>query len=134
MCPNCNHPNAEHSNLAGCLVCTCSRKPGRAAAQRAADQAATTVALERVEGAASPGWIASANDAVETLARMGQPFTPDDVWDLLDDRGVHPPREPRALGPVLKGAAKAGTIRVEGTASSRRRHGALIRSYIGSRA
>lgn len=129
-CQNCQHLTDDHSNLAGCLLCGCSMK--RRDIQRTTDQAATAEALQRVEAAASPGWIASANDVVATLARARQPFTPDDVWDLLDDRGVEPPREPRALGPVLKAAARAGTIRIEGTASSRRRHGALIRSYVGS--
>ena len=64
------------------------------------DRAFTRVA--RVD----PAWIERAWTLVELLAQTGREFTPDDVWAAGLDR----PQEPRALGPVMMRAAKAGLI------------------------
>lgn len=133
-CPNCSHPASDHSNLAGCLLTTCGCSTKRRDIQVTADRAATAEALDRVERGSDATWVAAANSAVDDLAHAGKPFTTDDVWDLLADRRVAEPREPRALGPVMKDAARAGRIRLEGYATSRRRHGSLIRSYVGGKA
>lgn len=133
MCQNCQHPAMDHSNLAGCMSpgCRCTRK--RKAIQAAADAAATTQALAAVETGTDPKWRTAASDAVAHLASLGAPFTTDDVWDHLADTGVEHPREPRALGPIMRAAAgPGGLIRLEGYGASRRRHGSLLRSYVGT--
>lgn len=91
-------------------------------------------ALEQVEAAASPGWLNAAGDALDIRATTGLPFTTDDVWGDLEARGVPAPREPRALGPIVKRALRAGTIVPAGYTQSRRRHAALIRTYTGGAA
>lgn len=94
-------------------------------------------AMAQVEEASSPDWVTEATRATRDLAALTQgqgaaPFTPDDVWDLLETRGVEPPREPRALGPILKRLTKAAAIRPVGFTESRRRHGAPVRMYEAS--
>ncbi len=93
---------------------------------------ATEQALATVEQGTDPAWAVRAVEAVHQLANRQEPFTPDDVWDYLTDQGVEQPREPRALGPIIKAELRAHRIKLEGYATSRRRHGALIRSYTGA--
>lgn len=73
-------------------------------AERARDEA-----LSRVEANADREWKAQAKQAVLWLAHHRREFTSDDVWRLLDGRAVT--HEPRALGAVLLGMARAGVIR-----------------------
>lgn len=134
----CGHPADVHSNMPGigCLeavgdrescLCNCTRR----SVQRTADTLATAQALDAVERGTSPAWAAQAVQAVAHLADLGRPFTSDDVWDRLTDLGVEAPAEPRALGPIVKAALREGRIRLEGYATSRRRHQSIIRSYVG---
>lgn len=96
----------------------------------AADRLATEEAIERVDAAAPAAWKDEALDAVRTLARGGGRFTTDDVWDALAYLGVAKPREPRALGPVMRRAEREGTVRWTGTfAESRRRHRTPVRIW-----
>jgi hypothetical protein len=72
---------------------------------------ARDAALERVEGAASPDWSATMFALVVQVARRLPTFTADDVFEALEDlpedeRPTTP--EPRALGPVVLRAVKAG--------------------------
>lgn len=139
LCPTCAHEAREHSNLAGCTtltdegpVCPCSVKRRDLAARQ--DAAATVEALERVERGTDPAWAEHAEQAIARRALGGAPFTSDDLWFDLADGGVEQPREPRALGPIVKRALRDGTIRWEGFATSRRRHDSVIRSYVGHQA
>ena len=66
-------------------------------------------ALERVEKGAME-WMPAAERAIVRLARMGDEFTADDVWVILDRWKVKPPTEPRAMGAAMKNAQNAGLI------------------------
>lgn len=134
-CTACNHPVTDHGRIpgVGCMEPKCPCEYQRQVLERNADKVATDEALERVENGTDPAWAALARAAVRTLADRGAPFTTDDVWDYLADQDVAAPREPRALGPIMKAAGTDGTLRLEGYASSRRRHGSLLRSYVGAR-
>lgn len=142
-CAECAHPIA-HTKLSGCLhmegatFCPCrvyvppaptvvsSPTITQARAERDA-------ALEQVEAAASPEWLEWAARAIGSLVSAGRPFSTDDVWEFLAATGVQPPREPRALGPVVKRALARGVIQPDGFTQSRRRHAAVIRTYVGAR-
>ncbi len=76
---------------------------------------ALEAALERVEAAAPADWKNAATALLARLAATRQPFTTDDVWAALP----HPP-EPRAIGALIRAAAKAGTIRRVGWRESSR--------------
>ena len=67
-------------------------------------------AMDQVEAAALMSWKMAAQTAIRDLAHNNQEFVADDVWGLLQRRGVPAPREPRALGPMMKLAAMAGVI------------------------
>lgn len=67
---------------------------------------------------------------VRTLASTGKPFTPDDVWEM----GLERPREPRALGPVMMRAARAGLIYPTGRwvkSENPAQHATPIREWCG---
>ena len=63
--------------------------------------------LAEVEDNANPDFIDEAMAVIEHLARVRAEFTTDDVWPLLTT-STH---EPRALGAVMRKAAKAGGIK-----------------------
>lgn len=130
----CTHPASDHGRVegVGCMVTGCDCTASRRVVQAAEDRAATATALANVEQGSDPVWVSLATDTVLNLAREGEPFTTDDVWDHLAERGVEQPREPRALGPIMKSLQRSHAIKLEGYATSRRRHGALIRSYTGA--
>lgn len=89
-------------------------------------------ALARVEAHADPEWKATALAVVEHLARTRDEMTTDDVWHVLDARGVTFTHEPRALGAVMKQAASFGWIsRTERTRRSERvvRHAGDVRVW-----
>ena len=67
-------------------------------------------AMDQVEAAALMSWKIAAQNAIRDLAANNKEFVADDVWGLLQRRGVPAPREPRALGPMMKLAAVAGVI------------------------
>ncbi len=71
-------------------------------------KAATDEAIERVEEHADPEWKAHALDAIESCARSFPTFTTDAVWALLD--GGPETHEPRALGAVMREAARRGWV------------------------
>lgn len=66
-------------------------------------------ALQQVEQAADAAWLAAAKNVVWQLIKEGEGFTTDHVWERLDALGVHT-HEPRALGAVMRAAARAGWI------------------------
>lgn len=132
-CPDCGHATRVHS-FVGCLDdsdCDCTRTFPNANATVEQARAEAAEAMERVERGTDPEWEAAAESAVRGLADLKASFTPDDVWEYLERIGVPPPREPRALGPILKRLANADVIRPKGFTESRRRHGAPVRIYKG---
>jgi hypothetical protein len=72
--------------------------------------AARDEALARVEQHANDAWKAEAMRAVVRVARERGRFTTDDVWQALGglDVGTH---EPRAMGAVMRQAARNGWVR-----------------------
>lgn len=75
--------------------------------------AATREGIQRSDENALEAWKEAANDVIETLCRVrgvGGVFTADDVWWMLEDRGIEPPREPRALGGRMQSFARQGRI------------------------
>lgn len=133
-CPDCTHPKEQHTFL-GCLnvstgLCECERQFPQAQKTPERAEAEKTEAMAKAERGTDPDWAGAAIDAIRTLRDQGD-FTADDVWVLLEERQVPAPREPRALGPILKAMSTGGaaTIRSKGFTESRRRHGAPIRVY-----
>lgn len=61
-------------------------------------------------------WRSCADQAIDTLAATGRPFTADDVRDL----GVPDPASPKAWGARFLAAAKSGRITRIGYTPSRR--------------
>lgn len=133
-CPDCHHLKGGHSPMVGCLTmedgdpCDCDRsfKEDKSREQMAAER---DTAMAQAETGTDPNWEKVATRVVHALAQSGQDFSPDDVWVKLEEQGESPPREPRALGPILKRLAKADVIRAKGFTESRRRHGAPVRIY-----
>lgn len=71
---------------------------------------ATNEAIERVDRNANPDWKTHARAAIQFLARTRQEFTTDDVWEFMHQRGHDAPHEPRALGALMREAAKQRLI------------------------
>ncbi|MFF0481086.1 hypothetical protein [Streptomyces sp. NPDC004435] len=67
-------------------------------------------AIAQVDANADDGWKRYALGFVAELSGRMPEFTTDDLWDA----GLIKPREPRALGPVMRRAAKRGLIRTTG--------------------
>lgn len=70
-------------------------------------------ALARVERNADAAWYEAAREACLSVAQMRPTFTSDDIWKTLEWRGVAT-HEPKAMGAVLNGLARAGLIRKTG--------------------
>lgn len=71
--------------------------------------------MQRVLAHADKGWVQTANDVIRDLAFSRHTFTTDDVWQILerDYPSVTTP-EPRALGPLMRSAARQGLIHPTG--------------------
>lgn len=65
-------------------------------------------ALERVERGADTAWLEQARLAVMSVANDYHEFTTDDVWDRLIAWQVPLRNDGRALGAVMRWAAKQG--------------------------
>lgn len=63
--------------------------------------------MERAEVGAGKPWIDHALECVWLVAEGSERFTTDDIWAVL---GVGTITEPRAMGPVMREAAKRGWI------------------------
>lgn len=68
----------------------------------------TELAMMRAGAAADPFWRAYATRAIKQLAKSGRTFTAADVWAAIGDKAKT--AEPRALGAMMKAAARAGVI------------------------
>lgn len=66
-------------------------------------------ALARVEANADESWKQTASLVVYLVARQNEYLTSDDVWHGLEGATVST-HEPRAMGAILKRAAKDGII------------------------
>ena len=67
-------------------------------------------AIAQVDANADAEWKAYALGFIAELSGRVDEFTTDDLWDA----GLIKPREPRALGPVMRRAAKRGLISTTG--------------------
>jgi hypothetical protein len=86
--------------------------PADAFEQLSFDHALTArdIAMARAETNAAPDWKAAAAGAVQWCAANLEDFTADDVLVRLADTGAPSTHNLTALGPVMKNAARAGTI------------------------
>jgi hypothetical protein len=66
----------------------------------------TNRAIAKAAAGASEAWKAEALDKIYDVAYEQATLTPDDIWDA----GLEKPREPRALGAVVRRAASLGFI------------------------
>ena len=66
-------------------------------------------AIQQAEAHADKAWLDAARRTVARLAELGIPFTTDAVWEQLDALDVHT-HEPRALGAVMRQAARDGLL------------------------
>jgi hypothetical protein len=64
------------------------------------------LAIDRVLQHADEDWLGWAYDALTYVAKRRAELTTDAVWYMLDWWCIDYPPEPRALGPVMLGAAK----------------------------
>ncbi len=73
--------------------------------------------MAEAEAHADPSWRIQAWNAILVIVGRGEPFTTDDVWEMLDT-STH---EPRALGSLLVRARSQGLIRGTGEWRNSRR-------------
>ena len=73
-----------------------------------AGERALQAALVDVEHGADPEWQAAVWLALRAVIARAVEFTTDEVWLVLAERGVPAPREPRALGPIMRQAVMLG--------------------------
>jgi hypothetical protein len=67
-------------------------------------------AINAAERGAPITWVTPAEIAIAYLAKTREHFTTDDVWEHLHQRGHEFPHEPRAMGALMRNAARAGLI------------------------
>mgnify|MGYP000072417831 FL=1 len=84
----------------------------------------TAEAIEAAHEAADPTWLKATEKALDAiLAKPGAEFTTGDIWDALTKQGVKMPREPRALGGVMRQAQRNGKIVAAGSRMGKRPSG-----------
>tara|TARA_B110000495_G_C22764484_1_gene447556 strand:+ start:168 stop:710 length:543 start_codon:yes stop_codon:yes gene_type:complete len=66
-------------------------------------------AIDQVEEAANQTWKDTATRAVKWRAKLGINFTSDQIWADIEGH-VQPPREPRAMGAIMRKAVRDGLI------------------------
>ncbi|QFG10732.1 hypothetical protein SEA_ANIMUS_64 [Streptomyces phage Animus] len=92
-----------------------------------AAEAARDEAMQRVYDSAAEEWKAQAHATIIAVADSLGEFTVDDLWDA----GLVKPDEPRAMGPVLRKAARDGYVRQTGQyAKSRYRNATPIPVWV----
>lgn len=92
---------------------------GRRHAAAAAARIATDASVATAAGNADPAWKAVALDAVRRCAVRLREFTVDDVWRELNE-ATATTHDARALGAVMRSAAKAGLVEIGGWRESTR--------------
>jgi len=78
------------------------------------DYAGKEEGMARAEAGASEAWKAAAAKAIYDAAVANPKFTSDEVWVILQSKGIGAPDEPRAMGPMIRNAALNGLIRKTG--------------------
>jgi hypothetical protein len=68
-------------------------------------------AIRRAGDATPHPWWTAAIDAIRSVAGTAATFTTDEVWTVLDRRGVGGPPEPRAMGAAMRQAQRDGLCR-----------------------
>jgi hypothetical protein len=82
---------------------------------------ATEEAIARAEAGTLRRWRELAIWATERAAQLHEEFTADDIWTILETAQVAPPREPSAMGPILReGRARGYCTSTNKTRESRR--------------
>ena len=66
--------------------------------------------MAKAEAGASEEWKMAASLAIMDVAKKNKEFTADEVWEVLQRMGITGPQEPRAMGPMMRNAAKLGMI------------------------
>jgi len=79
--------------------------------EAACAESARDEAIAQVEANADREWKTAALNAVRWLAANRVEFTSDDVWRLLPHQSAATTHEPRALGAVMRKAARDGLVR-----------------------
>ena len=74
------------------------------------DYAGKIEGMAAAEAGASQEWKDYAMGTILALARKNREFTADEVWAGLAHLGIDGPQEPRAMGPMMRNAAKLGMI------------------------
>lgn len=96
--------DCEHGEPRGPRYCALCRRAGVTAGEARRDEA-----LTRVEANADASWKRHVMRIIHDLAVERRSFTTDDVWARVDPgAGTH---EPRAMGAMMRQAAKAGLVR-----------------------
>lgn len=133
-CTTCGH-DTKHTPLVGCLEidCDCTEELAWTKTLEQARQE-RDASLDQVERGTDPDWANQAEAVVLDLAARERDgyageFSGDEVWHALKAREVPAPREPRALGPILKRLTNAGKITPSGFKESTRRKGSPVRTY-----
>ena len=91
--------------------------------------------LDDVRERANAAWKAAAKAAILQLAATGEPFTADDVWELIEPIGVTT-HEPNAMGAVFNAAARDGVITSDGMyrpSCRRKAHRRMVRVWRAAR-
>jgi hypothetical protein len=91
--------------------------------------------LDEVREKADRAWKLAAAEAIRQLVAMGDPFTADDVWAMIEPLGVCT-HEPRAMGAVFNAAARDGLITSDGIyrrSCRRENHRRMVRVWRGAR-
>ena len=102
----CGHTRWYHLfGVLSCRDCGCDEFRYWTPRDRAEAVRRTDEAIEKVDAAASVDWKGRARQCLETLAKNNETFTTDLLWDIIEH-----PREPRALGPVVRGCVSDGLI------------------------
>lgn len=73
-------------------------------------EAVTDAAIARVRSNADETWVREAERIISLVVRRQRLFTTDDLWEA----GLPSPREPRALGAVMREAARLGICEATG--------------------
>lgn len=87
----------------------------------------TNNAINRAASHANNAWVNEAIATVTILVRLGADFSTDDVWRILDEKGVTT-HERRALGAIIRDFDKSGKIRSISSKRSTRKecHGRYV--------
>lgn len=95
---------------------------------------ARDASIEEVRTGMNMDWYEAALRVIRGLAGSGKRFTTDDVWEALEKQLVNTP-EHRAMGAVMRDAARAGTIQPTVNYVKSRRpacHARPVRVWVGA--